>query len=77
VLDLWIATAGQAKLDTREMRSQTGPNHHRRFVIREGVLKGFVMMGDVRNEGLYNDLLRRRAPIAPLYAQVMRKNLRP
>jgi nitrite reductase (NADH) large subunit len=76
VLDLWIAAAGTAKLDTRETRSETGPGFHRRFIIEGGILRGFVLMGNVKNEGLYNDLVRRGAPISPLYAQVMRKNVK-
>jgi nitrite reductase (NADH) large subunit len=76
VFDLWIAAAGTAKLDTRETRLETGPGFHRRFVVNGGILRGFVLMGDVKNEGLYNELVRRGAPIGPLHAQVMRKNMK-
>ena len=87
VFDTSILTAGMAKADGPEVRRRNGPDFHGKIVLDNGVLKGFIFLGEVRNEGLYNDLLRRRVPVASCagsllrgsydYAQFMRKYTRP
>jgi nitrite reductase (NADH) large subunit len=77
VFGLSIAAAGNARSDTPQARSETGPDFHRRLALKDGILEGFVLMGEVRNEGLYNDLLRRRVPFVSCYAKVVRKHMKP
>jgi nitrite reductase (NADH) large subunit len=64
VFDTSVLAAGLAKSDTLEVRRDQGRDFHSKIVLENGILKGFVFVGELRNEGFYVDLLRRRAQIA-------------
>jgi len=87
VFDTSILAAGMAKADGPEVLCENGPDFHHKIILDDGVLKGFIFLGEIRNEGLYNDLLRRRVRIADCadsllhgsydYARHMRKYAKP
>ncbi|MBZ5498245.1 MAG: FAD-dependent oxidoreductase [Acidobacteriia bacterium] len=83
VFDTSICTAGMARAEAPEVRSEGGPGFHHKIVLDHGILKGFIFVGEVRNEGLYNSLLRRKVDVTHCagsllhgsydYSQAMRK----
>jgi NADPH-dependent 2,4-dienoyl-CoA reductase/sulfur reductase-like enzyme len=83
VFDTSIYVAGMAKADGFEVCRNEGPDFYHKLVLDKGVLNGFIFLGEARNIGLYNDLLRRRLQVAFFadsilngsldYAQIMRK----
>jgi NADPH-dependent 2,4-dienoyl-CoA reductase/sulfur reductase-like enzyme len=87
VFETSILAAGMARADGPEVICETGPDFHHKLILDDGILKGFIFVGEVKNEGLYNDLLRRRAQVTSCagsllrgsynYAQVMKKYTRP
>jgi nitrite reductase (NADH) large subunit len=84
VFDTSILAAGMAMADTPEVRFEDGPDFCHKLVLDHGILKGFAFVGEARNVGLYNDLLRRRVQITSCvdfllhgsydYAQFLKKN---
>lgn len=59
VFDTSILAAGTTKADGPEVRCEDGPDFHHKLVLDRGILKGFIFVGEVRNEGLYINLLRK------------------
>jgi NADPH-dependent 2,4-dienoyl-CoA reductase/sulfur reductase-like enzyme len=84
VFDTSILAAGMAMADAPEVHSEDGPDFRHKVVLDKGILKGFAFVGETRNAGLYNDLLRRRVQVASCarsllrgsydYAQFLKKN---
>jgi nitrite reductase (NADH) large subunit len=86
VFGVSILAAGKGRADGPEVHCKHGPEFHHKIFLERGILKGFVFVGEVRNEGLYSELLRRKIPVAPRagsllqgsydYAQLMRMHTR-
>jgi hypothetical protein len=84
VFDTPILAAGMAMANAPEVYSEDGPDFRHKLVLDQGILKGFAFVGETRNVGLYNDLLRRRVQITSCvesilhgsydYAQFLKKN---
>jgi nitrite reductase (NADH) large subunit len=84
VFDTSILAAGMAMADAPEVHSEDGPDFRHKLVLDKGILKGFAFVGETRNVGLYNDLLRRRVQISSCvdsllhgsydYAQFLKKS---
>ena len=84
VFDTSILAAGMAMADAPEVHFEDGPDFRHKIVLDQGILKGFAFVGEARNVGLYNDLLRRRVQIASCvnsllhgsydYAQFLKKS---
>lgn len=72
VFGVSILVAGQGRADGPEVRIDTGPGYYHKLVLDGGVLKGLIFIGEVRNEGLYRELIKRRIDIAP-FTQAMLK----
>jgi nitrite reductase (NADH) large subunit len=64
VFDTSILVGGMAKANGPEVHCESGPGFYHKIVLDQGILKGFIFVGEVRNEGLYNELLRRKFPAA-------------
>ena len=62
VFGISIVAAGKGRAEGPEVRCESGPDYFHKIVLEEGVLKGFVFVGESRNEGFYLDLMRRRIP---------------
>lgn len=63
VFGLSILVAGQGRADGPEIRVSAGLGFYHKIVLDKGVLIGFIFIGDVRNEGLYRDILHRQCDI--------------
>lgn len=72
VFGVSILVAGQGRADGPEVRIDTGPDYYHKLVLEGGILKGLIFIGEVRNEGLYRELIKRRTDIAP-FTQAMLK----
>ncbi len=64
VFGLSIAAAGKAKAEGPGVHYESGPDFFHKIVLEDGVLKGYVFVGESTNEGLYLDLMRRRIRVA-------------
>ncbi|MHB8909424.1 MAG: NAD(P)/FAD-dependent oxidoreductase [Syntrophales bacterium] len=72
VFGLSILAAGRGRAEGPDVRrSETGESYHK-IVLDRGVLKGLIFIGEVRNEGLYTELLRSGADVTP-YADSLLK----
>jgi NAD(P)H-nitrite reductase large subunit len=60
VFDTSILAAGTARADGPEVRCEDGPGFHHKLVLDQGILKGFIFVGELRNEGFYTNLLRKK-----------------
>ncbi len=60
VFGVSIVAAGKSRAEGPEVQCESGPDFFHKIVLQDGVLKGFVFVGESRNEGLYLDLIRRR-----------------
>jgi NAD(P)H-nitrite reductase large subunit len=65
VFGLSIFVAGQGRADGAEIRASAGLGFYHKIVMDKGVLKGFIFIGEIRHEGLYQDILRRRTDARP------------
>jgi NAD(P)H-nitrite reductase large subunit len=75
VFNTTIQVAGMSKAEDREVSRDAGPDFHRKIVLENGVLKGFIFLGDTRNIGLYCDLLRRKTPVSSFAGSLLRGSL--
>jgi nitrite reductase (NADH) large subunit len=55
-----------------EIRTAKGEEFYRKIVLDQGILKGFIFLGEVRNEGLYSSLIARKADVSD-YAESLLK----
>lgn len=67
-----ILAAGMGRADGLEVHCEDGPHFYRKIVLDQGILKGFIFVGEVEHEGLYVDLLRRRMPVASFANSLLR-----
>ncbi len=67
-----ILAAGMAKAEGPGARAESGPDCYRKIVLDQGILKGFLFIGETRNEGLYADLLRRRVRVDSYAGSILR-----
>lgn len=57
---LHIITAGS--YDGEEYAEENG-NNYKKLVFRDGLLKGFILMGDVKRAGIYTSMIKERIPL--------------
>ena len=55
-----LVTAGSYEGESHITKTE---NSYRRLVIKDGVLKGFIIVGDIRRSGIYTALIRKRIPL--------------
>jgi len=60
VFGLSIFVAGQGRADGPEIKVSSGPGFYHKIVMDQGVLKGFIFIGEICHEGLYRDILQRQ-----------------
>lgn len=66
VFDLSLFAAGMAGAEGPDVRRAEGAEFSRKLVLDNGVLKGAIFIGDVRNEGLVVSLMQRRSDASAL-----------
>lgn len=57
---LHIATAGSYDGESHVVKSEGG---YKRLITKNGVLKGFILAGDVSRSGIYTAMIRNRTPL--------------
>ena len=72
VFGISILSAGMARADGPDVRTHEGNNHFRKIVLAGGILKGLVFVGDVRNEGLYMSLMKRRIDVSSVAGSILK-----
>ncbi|HOO45757.1 MAG TPA: FAD-dependent oxidoreductase [Deltaproteobacteria bacterium] len=72
VFGVSILSAGMARADGPEVLRSQGRGYHRKIVLDNGILKGLVFIGDVRNEGLYLSLMKRRCDVTKYAGSILK-----
>jgi nitrite reductase (NADH) large subunit len=70
-VSVFTAGAGSAEKGF-EIRTLKGEEFYRKIVLDQGILKGLIFLGEVRNEGLYSRLIGRKADFSD-YAESLLK----
>lgn len=47
---------------------------YKKLIVKDGVLKGYIMVGDVRRAGIYTSLIRNRTPLDSIDFDLMKEN---
>ena len=47
---------------------------YKKLVVKDGLLKGFIIMGDVRRAGIYTSLIRERTPLNTIDFELIKKS---
>lgn len=58
---LHVATAGVYEGET--YARQTSPKDYRKLFVKDGLLKGFILIGDITRAGIYTSLIRNQTPL--------------
>lgn len=58
--DVHLVTAGSYEGESYVTKTEDG---YRRLVIKDGLLKGFIIVGDIRRAGIYTALIRKQIPL--------------
>jgi nitrite reductase (NADH) large subunit len=70
-VSLLAAGAGRAERGY-DIRTEQGPDFYHKIVLDKGILKGFIFVGEVRNEGLYTGLIKKRADVSAYAGSLLR-----
>jgi len=65
-----IITAGS--YDGEEIIMADGTNY-KKLIVKDNLLKGFIMIGDVRRAGIYTKLIREKVPLDTLDFELISK----
>lgn len=68
---LHIITAGS--YDGCEVDCSQGDNYKKLFV-KDGVLKGYIMIGDIRRAGIYTSLIREQTPLSSVNFELIKEH---
>ena len=66
--DVHLVTAGSYDGESHITR---GENSYRRLVIKDGLLKGFIIVGDVSRAGIYTALIQKRTPLVQVDLELL------
>lgn len=69
--DLHCMTAGTYGGETTEERTETGI---KRFYVKNGLLTGFIIIGDTDRAGIYTSLIRNKTPLDTLDFDALKKS---
>lgn len=73
VFGLPIFTVGMGKEEKPEVLREQGKGFYRKLVLDKGILKGIIFVGDLRSEGLYLFLIKRKLNVSS-FIHYMLKN---
>ena len=73
---LHAITAGSyfGESDGGEMYEEKGNGTLKRLFTKDGVLTGFILIGQVERAGIYTSLIRERVPIDTINFDILKKN---
>ena len=66
---LHIMTAGTYAGETVEEKNENG---RRKFVTEDGLLKGFILIGETGRAGIYTSLIRNKTPLRSIDFDLLR-----
>jgi NAD(P)H-nitrite reductase large subunit len=72
IFGLSILAAGMSSHAGADVRIERGQDFYHKLVLDRGILKGFIFIGEVRNEGLYLSLLRHKTDISLFAGSVLK-----
>ncbi len=75
VFETTIQAAGMTQGDEGRADREEGRDFHSKLVLDNGILKGFIFLGDVRSVGFYSDLVRRKVPVSSFAGSLRRGSL--
>ena len=58
--DVHLVTAGSYEGESHIVR---GEGSYRRLIMKDGLLKGFIILGDIRRVGIYTAMIRNQVPL--------------
>ena len=67
---LHVLTAGAY---VGEVYEEHGENTYKKLFVQDGLLKGFILIGDVARAGIYTALIRERTPLDSVDFEMLRK----
>lgn len=67
---LHVLTAGAYE---GESYTERGENSYKRLFVKDGVLKGFILIGEVERAGIYTAMVREKTPVSEVDFAKMRK----
>ena len=70
-VSILAAGAGRAE-QGHEIMTEQGPDFYHKIVLDKGVLKGFIFVGEVRNEGLYTSLIHTKSDVSAYAGSLLR-----
>lgn len=72
VFGISVLSAGMARADGPEVLRDEGPDYFRKIILQDGILKGLIFVGEVRNEGLYASLMKRRIDVSAFKNSILK-----
>ncbi len=70
-VSLLAAGAGR-KEQGYDIMTEQGPDFYHKIVLDKGILKGFIFVGEVRNEGLYTNLIKTKTDVLAYAGSLLR-----
>lgn len=70
-VSILAAGAGRAE-QGYDIMTEQGPDFYHKIVLDKGLLKGFIFVGEVRNEGLYTGLIKMRTDVSAYAGSLLR-----
>ena len=49
-------------------------SQYKKLIVKDGLLKGYIMVGDVRRAGIYTSLIRNQTPLDTIDFELMKEN---
>lgn len=68
---LHTITAGT--YDGEEYTEETG-NTYKKLVFKDGVLKGYILIGDIQRAGIYTSMIKEQIPVTDVNIEMLKKN---
>ncbi len=67
-----VLSAGMGRADGPEVLKDEHQEYFRKIVLEDGILKGLIFVGEVRNEGLFISLMKRRVDVSALAPSILK-----
>jgi nitrite reductase (NADH) large subunit len=73
VFGVSILAAGAGRAESGyDIMTEQGPDFYHKIVMDKGLLKGFIFVGEVRNEGLYTGLIKMKTDVSAYAGSLLR-----
>jgi len=75
VFGLPIFTAGMGREEGPQVLRKRGKDFYHKIVLDDGILKGVIFVGEVKNEGFYLFLMKNRVDVSPFTTALLNNTL--